>query len=559
MALTELKVETPMKSSALQLILWALLILCPTVDTRAQTKTAKKESASVSGRVTIKGKATPGITVGLRSADVGWPPATRQKGTTDREGYYRITNVAPGSYQVMLAAPAFVTSGEPEGRTLIVSEGEAVEGVDFALTRGGVITGRITDSEGRPLIEEQIQLVLVERNSQILRAYGGAATSAQTDDRGIYRIFGIQQGKYIVAVGQSEDGFVGGPRRSPYKQTYHPAVTEAARARVIEVTEGSEATNVDIIVGRTLATFAVSGRIVNGETQQPVPNVRLTLQRIAEGHSFSASGPASNSQGEFKLENVMPGRYAIHIQPQANAELVAETVPFEVIDQEVTGLLLKTSPGASVSGTIVLEGTIDKSALARLGQLQVETHVAREIPGGWHTPSSINPDGSFRVGALQSGVAHFGLASPDRRRGFSIVRVERDGVAQPSGLEIKDGEQVTGVRLVVNYGNGTIRGIVKLENGELPSTARVGVWFTRVGDDPSRMGGSLPSPQVDSRGRFIVEGLAPGAYEINASVYTPDSRTRPPSTKQQVNVADGEVTEVTLTLSPGPTPGSGNP
>ena len=548
-----------MKSSALHSILWALLILYPTVSSRGQAKPSKKEPASISGKVTIKGKGAAGITVGLRSADFGSLPTVRHKGTTDREGNYRITNVAPGNYQVMPAAPAFVISGEPEGRSLIVTEGEAVESVDFALTRGGVITGRVTDSEGRPLIEESIHIVFAETNNQMRPAYRGAVGVAQTDDRGIYRIFGIRQGKYIVAVGQSEDGLSQGPQRSQYKQTFYPAVTDAAKAMVIDVTEGSEATNVDITVGRILATFAVSGRIVNGETEQPLPNARFGLQISNDGnsHSFSSSGSVSNSRGEFKLENVTPGKYALFVQPQAGNELVAEAVPFEVIDHDVSGLVLKTSPGASVSGTIVLEGTNDKSALARLSQLQLHAYVR----GGWGVSATINGDGSFRVGGLQSGFANFSLGSinnfPLTR--FTIVRVERDGVAQLRGIEIKDGEQVNGVRVVVNYGNGTIRGIVRIENGELPPTARIGVWLTNLADDPTKPQGPLPSPRVDSRGRFVVEGLAAGTYEITATVYTPESRTRPPSTKQQVNVVDGVVTEVALTVTLGPTPGSGIP
>ena len=94
----------------------------------------------------------------------------------------------------------------------------------------------------------------------------------------------------------------------------------------------------------------------------------------------------------------------------------------------------------------------------------LHTHVtsgANEGPGSWVQPVTINSDGSFRVAGLQSGVANFSLTATDRRPvvGLTLSRLERDGVAQPRGVEIKDREQVTGVRLVVQYGNGTIRGL----------------------------------------------------------------------------------------------------
>ena len=556
-----------MTSPTRQAIVWFLLIFCTPLYALSQTGPARKTpGSSISGKVTIKGKGAPGIVVGLRIVNSNVQQTSLYKATTDQDGNYRIMNVPQGSYQVMPAAPAFVLPAEPGGKSVIIAESEAVEGIDFALTRGGVITGRATDSEGHPLIEEQITVLPVEANSQ----RGGpvyivAPRPTQTDDRGVYRVFGLSAGSYKVAVGQSQDGFFagGGSRRSQYKQTFHPAVTDPAKATIIEVTEGSEAANVDITVGRSLDTFAVSGRIVDGLTGQPLPNVKFGLQRVtSEGSTFSSSGAASNSQGEFKLENVVPGKYSVLVLPRPGSELRADAVPFELIDQDVTGLLVKTSLGASVSGVIVLEGTDDKSVLARLNQMQLYAFVQSEGPANNFGMSvSVNQDGSFRVGGLQAGSANFSLSSRGRGpgRAFTIVRVERDGVVQLRGIEVKDGENVMGVRLIVNYGNGTIRGLVKVENGELPPTARFAVWFTRAGDDPTRsqrLPG--PSPQVDARGRFLVEGVIAGDYVVNASVYIPGSRNRTPTAKQQVNVVDGVVTEVTLTLDLTP-PVPGNP
>lgn len=548
-----------MKSSALQAVFWVVLVFCDTVQTQPQTKTTRKEPASsVSGRVTINGKGALGIIVGLRAPG----PFNRQtpvsKATTDQEGNYRITNLPPGTYQVMPHAPTFVGSGDRGGKRLIVAAGETVEGIDFTLNRGGVITGKATDSEGRPLIEEQIILLPVEENNQNAQAYMRQQRT-YTDDRGSYRIFGIPQGKYRIALGQIED--VRGPRGSNYPPTFHPAVTDAAKATVIEVSEGTEATNVDITVGRILSTFTASGRIVDGRTGQALANIKYGLQTFGRDQgSFIRTDFVSDSKGEFKVEHLTPGKYAVFVVPQANNGLRADPVPFDLIDQDVTGLLLKTSQGASVSGVVLLEGTYDRSALARLSHLSVYAHVAKEGPGeSWIEPAPIGShDGSFRIGGLQSGMAHFSLSSRDelQSKGFMLVRVERDGIAQPGGVEIKEGEQVTGVRLVVTYGTGIIRGVIKVVNGELPATARLGVWITNRGDGPTTIPRNLPSPSVDTRGRFIVEGLPAGIYELNVAVNIPEPRSLQSLVKQQVNVADGEVTEVTINVELSPNPGA---
>jgi hypothetical protein len=58
---------------------------------------------------------------------------------------------------------------------------------------------------------------------------------------------------------------------------------------------------------------------------------------------------------------------------------------------------------------------------------------------------------------------------------------------------------------------------------------------------------------TDSRGHFLLEGLAAGSYELRVTAYVPESRQRPPTTKQTVTVADGVAAEVTVTLDLSPT------
>src|SRR5258705_8216723 len=181
------------------------------------------------GKVTTKGKGIAGMVVGLRAADSSGQQTSRYKGVTDQDGNYRITNVPPGTYRVMPAAPAFVISGqgEPGVKSLIITEGETVEGIDFALNRGGVITGRVIDSEGRPLIEEQISLLPAEADTQRGQAYIVSQRTIQTDDRGIYRIFGVPAGRLKLTLGErAGSALARGASRTPHLQpSPHSALT----------------------------------------------------------------------------------------------------------------------------------------------------------------------------------------------------------------------------------------------------------------------------------------------------------------------------------------------
>jgi len=167
--------------------------------------------------------------------------------------------------------------------------------------------------------------------------------------------------------------------------------------------------------------------------------------------------------------------------------------------------------------------------------------------------STINFDGSFFLNGLESGTANLSLGAQDRNllKGFTVSRIERDGIVQPRGIEIKTGDQITGVRMVVNYGSATVHGIIKGENGELPSGARFFVQVTKAGE---RTG--IRPPQVDSRGHFIMEGLPGGLYYFVVTLVGPSpGRTPRPTAKQQVNITDSVVNEVTITLDLGQKPG----
>ncbi|HKG96300.1 MAG TPA: carboxypeptidase-like regulatory domain-containing protein [Pyrinomonadaceae bacterium] len=520
---------------------------------RPQSASDKGPPSSISGKITVKDKGVPGVTVRLHLIEPNsGGHTTRHRGVTDDEGNYRIINVPPGNYTVVISAPVFASADQSRPqKTVLVGKGETIENIDFALVRGGVITGRVTDSDGRLLIAEEIYVSPV--NKEDPQFYFGRERG-RTDDRGIYRIFGLQPGSYRVAAGQDEnDGF--GGMRGGYKRTFHPDAAEVSKATLVEVKEGSEATNVDITVGRSILKYSASGRIIDGETGRPLPGVSYGVQMFlgSQGSSSMTSGATSNSEGDFKWGNLAPGKYAIFFEPPPNSEWRADPARFEVIDQDVTGLIVKTSKGASASGVIVLEGTNDKAVYASLTKAMLYAHVMNESSTGNSSPStSINADGSFRFGALQAGTVNFGLFTQQHfnRQRLRIVRIERDGVVYSRGVEIKDSEQVTGLRLVVNYANGTIRGVVTLGKGTPAPDGHFNISLNRVGDnDGSFISNFNGPPQVDARGQFVAEGLLPGTYEINAS-YTPDMRSPWRWTKQQVVVSNGVVTNITLSIDP---------
>ncbi|HET6979901.1 MAG TPA: carboxypeptidase regulatory-like domain-containing protein [Pyrinomonadaceae bacterium] len=542
-----------MTISRRQTFISSLLLLSLAVCVQSQSAVDKTATSTIAGKVTVGGKGLQGVVVGLIIVDQNHSNRpTRFKSTTDEEGKFRITNVPPGSYEVIPASPAYVAI---EGRkSLVVGRNETVEDINIALEQGGVITGKVTDAEGRPVIEEMVFVAAATTTQQTTRKERPSyIRNIRTDDRGVYRAYGVPAGKYTVSVG-NDAKFSVGSRNSTgaYQRTYYPSASDPDTATVIDVSEGSETTNVDITIGVAPSTYSARGRIIDGDTNKPLPKTQIGVQFYVQfGTGALGNVAESNKDGEFKVDNLAPGKYAVFSEPPADADWHSEAVQFEVTDRDVEGLVIKTLRGASVSGVVMLEGLDDPKTRANLlatrivGQ-NVEGYVGRIEPS-----TTINPNGSFRLTGLAAGRL---MLQIQPRETFRVIRLERDGMAYPRGIEIKEHEQVTGLRVVVGLANGSIRGAVTLPEGlELPTPPRLRVLLRRTEDlTPNQ----YTPVEADIRGHFRVDDLVSGTYEIVVDLLTqPDQRPRIPPGKQTVVVTNGAVADVTITLQmPKPRP-----
>jgi len=373
-----------------------------------------------------------------------------------------------------------------------------------------------------------------------------------TDDRGVYRIFGLPPGRYRVAVGRAgEAGAVSYSRRKLFRRTFHPDAVEEAQARVVEVKAGDEATDVDITVGRALKTYKVSGRFVTSDTNQPVANIAVAYgtvdarRRLAGG---TGSTTTTNERGEFVTDGLAPGRYAVFATnwgapQQPPTEFYSDPLIFEVTDSDVSGLVVKLKRGASVSGTVTIEGVHDRAALAQmLSAVRVYAHVEaggrREVAAaGGSRPVSVNPDGTFRVTGLSPGKLRLGTMN-DAVKGLLTARIEAGGANIMNGLDLAEGAQVSGVNIVMTYATGAIAGQVSYVNGAPPPNARVMATANPVGAGP----GATPVrwAQVDTRGAFRIEGVPAGEYEVVVNVVVMGSGGPRPSRSQPQRVTIGE-------------------
>jgi len=554
-----------MSSSLVRAVTVSLVILLPSLRVFAQTQVTPKTAkslGSVSGKVTIKEKGAPGVVVALHRPNFFNPFEPTPRATTDQDGNYKINNVEAGAYQVVFGAVGYVPANNiSRSHNIVVGDGENIENINFALVRGGVITGRITDADGRPVIQQAVQLfradVLDQPGQQNQTQQRQSINESITDDRGIYRMFGLNPGRYKVAAGRGDFAFGYSSNRGSvhYKEVFYPDTQDYAKATVLEVGEGSESNGIDISLGRPVESFSASGRVIEGEKGQPVANKQLAMQRLAgDVVEYLPQFLSTNGLGEFTAEGLTPGKYGVSLMSELNGAMRAENTSFDIIDSDVTGITVRIVKGASINGIVVLE-TDDKRAYATLTQLEIQAYVqpSHGLVTGSFSHATIGGDGSFRIGGLPAGTVSMGISPSNgmsQMKGLGLSRIERDGVTQARELEVKEGEQVTGVRVIVNYGTAKLTGVVTIENGPLPDGARIFVRLVKSGE-----ASDLRQSGVDERGHFLVDGLPSGSYEITASIVGGSAKP-PRSVKQTVVLDDGGTTDVniTLDLASGPKP-----
>jgi protocatechuate 3,4-dioxygenase beta subunit len=166
--------------------------------------------AQTPSRASITGKVVSDDGRPLRNAQVlavqpGGSFFNVQRTPADAEGRFELANLDPRPYRLVAHAPGYVLLDESQRRAYH-RPGSVVT---LTLARGGAITGTVTDSDGRPIVYLPVRAVPKSRAGAPPGLMFGGTMETSTDDRGVYRIYGLPPGDYLVrAGGKSSTSFM---------------------------------------------------------------------------------------------------------------------------------------------------------------------------------------------------------------------------------------------------------------------------------------------------------------------------------------------------------------
>lgn len=311
------------------------------------------------------------IEVGLAARGGG--PAGPQPVMTDSDGRFVFRDLAKGNYGLTAVMPGYSTGTygrrrpDGPGRQIDLADHERVTDAVVRVWKNASIAGAVVDEAGEPAVGLSVRAI--RRVTMGGRRRWTPATTASTDDRGMYRIANLVPGDYLVAIqstqttvpAASADAYMqaimsgtmaelsrqrlesGAPfpsgagirigdlqlqastatrthsapsptedgRMLVYQTTFYPAASRPDQASVVALGSGEQRMNVDLQL-RLVPTARVSGSVMGPDGPSANTGVRLipagTDDFVSES-GLEAAVASTDAEGRFTFLGVPGGQY----------------------------------------------------------------------------------------------------------------------------------------------------------------------------------------------------------------------------------------------------------
>ena len=413
----------------------------------------------------MTGAPIAGAVVALRP-EPGSPSAVR----ADEDGGYTFTKLASGTYRVNAEPPefratyvsaTFADPSRPKDRGAVVLQaGEVRSHVDIALARSVAISGRVVDEWGQPVAGVSI----------------GASTQFParamflgrvTDNRGIFRVFGLEPGRYSVCTDPGpgrRQQLLGLPARSRSVPTCYPSATVERDALRVQVGR-TDVDGVEIQVVRH-RTFRVSGTVV-GAPGAPLARAFVNLIEWSATSSGSARGVSLAPDGQFVLDGLLAREYVVVAEVQEPDGMRSATARaharITVGPEDVEGLILPLVRTARVRGRLVFDNAADAPSAVGSGfWVAAVTPDVIGIPNaGTHTV--VGRDLTFELGGIESPSALYMLNLPV---GWVVQSIKYKGrEIVDAAATFTDEDDAAALEILLTRRGGTVTGTVRNDAG----------------------------------------------------------------------------------------------
>jgi len=537
-----------------------MLVLAPAAFSAQQSSVPSQTARDTSARQTVappKGRISGRVVAAdngrpVKRARVFVSAAELPDGhgaLTDDNGAFDFTELPDGRYNLSASKSGYVslTYGQRRplqaGTPIQIADGGQLRGIEFRLPRGSVVSGHVYDQDRDPIAGVMVRALRYEslQGNRRLVPVG----TAQTDDRGEFRIWGLLPGEYYVdAQARVNLPFAGGrgipgglaavptsaiagilngfgaptiaalfeseePDQRSYAPTFYPGVTMVNEAQAVTVGLSQESLNIDFSL-QLVRVARLSGRVVHTDgTATASGSVTLMADNGSQrGVTFGITYTShTNVDGSFAIANVVPGRYVLRARVDDGGAPRFAVQPIAV-DSDVSDVSVTVAPGGTISGRIALSPGLSASTLndVRIAAPSLEQQV------GGQAQARPDTEGAFTIDAVTPG-PH--LIRPNSvPPGWMLRSVTIDGRdVTDTPIEVRSGQLVSNVTVTFTDKVGELSGTIMSDRGD-PVTDYTVLAFTTDRTFWRPQSRQILTVRPDQTGRFRMQGLPPGDYYV---------------------------------------------
>ena len=370
----------------------------------------------------------------------------------------------------------------------------------------GVVTGTVLDEFGEPAEGVFVDLWRIRRDAGRL-VLGSGVTRRQTDDRGRYRVWDVQPGTYYVAV-IGERAINADVEPAPL---FYPGRLAIAEAVPVQVDAGQDLSGIDMVIGGSSGA-RVHGVALDAAGQPMVGSVMISVMISSELVAIPSRHVTIGEGGRFELLNVTPGDYLLQAIGKGSADREFGMQAVAVAGSEVGPVVISTSPGSTVKGTVTMEGTAPSEPPNNKIGLGLVPAAPEYVPAVTaYTGGFINKDWTFELAGI-TGSTRFILEGAPANWWLKSVAIDFSNAADDPVMFGTRRQSRTDVNVVISTNGASIEGRVRLPRGANDARFHGVVVFPVDSERWYYRSRYLKQANVGGDGAFVVSGLPPGEY-----------------------------------------------